>query len=119
MTMTSAHELSRTTEASYRQLDYWTRKGIIRPDQEARGSGSQRGFGETEARIVKLVAALRVLYNMRLEMLGEVAGQARRWTDEEWHGPIFIDRAGHVTRWPISMCVSFDLDELFPADRVA
>lgn len=37
---------------SYRQLDYWNRRGFIRPRRVAEGSGSRRDYGAEEERVL-------------------------------------------------------------------
>lgn len=56
-------ELERTTGATFRQLDYWARLGLVKPRTRAGGSGS--GFGrrwpfreaEVAAQIARLLEA--------------------------------------------------------------
>lgn len=66
-------QVCRMAGCSYRQLDYWVRCGAIRPDAEARGSGSQRGFTARQVEIVGVMAQLAGL-GVPVRMLGEVAG---------------------------------------------
>jgi len=43
--------------ASYRQLDYWTRRGLLRPEQRP-GSGYSRDWSDAECRIARLMVVL-------------------------------------------------------------
>lgn len=44
--------------ATYRQLDYWIRKGYLRPDGAGSGQGSKRTWPRSEAQIARLMARL-------------------------------------------------------------
>ncbi len=54
-------EVCRLTGATYREVDYWCRRGLIVPAVEARGSGSARAFSDANVAEVRLVVALRGL----------------------------------------------------------
>lgn len=43
---------------TYRQLDYWCRKGWLRPDEANTGSGTRRTFPPDELRVAALMAVL-------------------------------------------------------------
>ena len=43
---------------TYRQLDYWCRVGLLRPERPARGSGSQRGFSTRETQVAWVLGQL-------------------------------------------------------------
>lgn len=48
------------TGVSYRQLDYWTRTGLVRPSvHDASGCGSQRRWSQEDVVEVRIVSALR------------------------------------------------------------
>ena len=51
-------EVCRLAEISYRQLDYWVRKGYLRPDRPAAGSGTQRGFSPAEVAVARRIVQL-------------------------------------------------------------
>lgn len=58
----SSPEVCKATRATYRQLDYWERTGLVTPSiREASGSGSQRRYSEEDLErvlaIVKLLGA--------------------------------------------------------------
>lgn len=47
--------------ATYRQVDYWTRLGVLRPTQAYRGSGTPRVWSPLDLRVAAVVAQLRRL----------------------------------------------------------
>jgi hypothetical protein len=49
--------LVQVTGATFRQLDFWTRKGWLRPDGGV-GTGYSRDFGGDEIRVAKVMARL-------------------------------------------------------------
>ena len=112
MSMITSIELSALTGLSYRQIDYWTRRGVLRPELAANGSGSHRGWSEAEAWFALLVCRLHDDYGMHLEILGRVGRQVRDWDEDEWTGHVFIDANGRVFRNPRAMSVWIDLDVL-------
>lgn len=58
----SSMELLDGTGITYRQLDYWTRCGAIRPQVEAHGSGTWRGWLESDrARLIRIARLGRFL----------------------------------------------------------
>ncbi|MGC8498869.1 MAG: MerR family transcriptional regulator [Acidimicrobiales bacterium] len=49
----------RLTGVTYRQLDYWSRTGLITPSiQEARGSGTKRSYSYEDVLEVKVIKSL-------------------------------------------------------------
>jgi len=46
---------------TYRQLDYWARVGLLRPENNARGSGRPRNWPETELAVAVIIGELRAL----------------------------------------------------------
>lgn len=54
----SAREVARLAGVSYRQLDYWIRVGLVVPEREAAGSGSQRSFTAGHVPAVRACATL-------------------------------------------------------------
>lgn len=44
--------------ATYRQVDYWCRQGLLYPDNPAPGSGRRRTFPPEEARVAAVMAVL-------------------------------------------------------------
>lgn len=54
----SALALATETGASYRQIDYWIRTGLLVSHQVAAGSGHPRAVPKTEVQVVRLVLAL-------------------------------------------------------------
>lgn len=108
---TSALELCRETGISYRQLDYWTRRGVLSPiaRPEDATSGTPRPFDELEVRVVHVLAALRAL-GASLDVLREVAAQLRSYGEPDWHGQLFVDQVGLIRRDRCALCWCLDLD---------
>lgn len=46
------------TDATYRQIDYWTKTGIVRPIVRGAGSGNAHLFDEIETRVMHVLARL-------------------------------------------------------------
>lgn len=110
--MLSTRDVARRAGASYRQLDYWIRSGVVVPDRaEARGSGSRRAFSEEQVRVVRLVADLSTL-GATSAVLRRAADWAALHPFESWHGLAFIDDDGFVsTEPPGGSCWAVDLAE--------
>jgi DNA-binding transcriptional MerR regulator len=70
-------EAARLTGASYRQLDYWDRIGLLQPSaQQSAGSGSQRRYSTAD--VVKLGAIVRLLRcGLSLACIGEALSDPR------------------------------------------
>lgn len=54
----TSHEVAEHAGITFRQLDYWTRRGYVTAEQPGRGSGTQRRFTPEQADRVALLAAL-------------------------------------------------------------
>jgi DNA-binding transcriptional MerR regulator len=112
--MHTAPQVVAETDLTYRQLDYWIRRGVIREEPSVNGrvgSGHPRSFTDDELRVVKVLAALRAL-GCSLDTLTEVAEQLRSWPEPEWHGFVFVDSLAGLQRRPCNRCVVIDLDEV-------
>jgi DNA-binding transcriptional MerR regulator len=116
----SGIELCRTCGISYRQLDYWCRRGVLEPMTNATpGSGIPRPFTEEELRVARALAELRKLH-VPLDLLIVVASQLRRFDESDWRGLLLVDELGRIVRPPFvsARCWTIDLDALALA-RVA
>jgi DNA-binding transcriptional MerR regulator len=52
-------DVCRIVGISYRQLDYWTRTGLVRPsDWDARGSGTQRLYSFQDLALLRIIKKL-------------------------------------------------------------
>jgi len=52
-------EVCRIVGISYRQLDYWTRTGLVRPSvRDAKGSGTQRLYSFQDLALLKIIKKL-------------------------------------------------------------
>lgn len=56
--MLTSEDVCTTARISYRQLDYWVRKGYVKPFAMVAGSGTHREFTEEEVNIVRMAARL-------------------------------------------------------------
>jgi DNA-binding transcriptional MerR regulator len=102
MDLLSTTAVCRFAGISYRQLDYWCRMGLVRPERDARGSGTQRKFTAAQARAVRLAAAL-----MRLgATTGVISGLVTRMAEApewEWTGTIVVGHDGMVIDGPVDV----------------
>lgn len=124
----SSHEVCRRTGATYRQLDYWDRTGLLSPSlAPARGSGTQRRYSEADVTKVAIVRylmaqrsrehwAFRTHHTMR--NLPELDGGGR-WLVVGTDGGAGVAQDGELAR----ACAHFgpgvmviDLVALAPAD---
>lgn len=63
----TTREVVEMTGATYRQIDYWCRTGLIPGHRESVGSGRRRRFTEADVRRARLVALASRLSNAPLE----------------------------------------------------
>lgn len=107
--MFSTREFCEVVGVTYREADYWTRRGVLQPDHPVKGSGTVRTFTEDETRVALVLVALRRM-GVALDVLIDVGDQLREWC--VWRGPLWIDGAGNVRDSPCSRCWFLDLDEV-------
>lgn len=67
----STPDAARMAGVSFRQLDYWSRVGVIVPETPAAGSGSARQFTGTQVRNIAMIGRLREL-GVSLEAIEDV-----------------------------------------------
>jgi hypothetical protein len=110
--MLSTQEVCRRSRATYRQVDYWIRAGVIAPAiASANGSGTRRAFTEDQVRVVRLVADLAAL-GATTPVLTRAAAWASLHPFEAWHGLAYVDDEGFVsTQAPGGSCWAVDLAE--------
>lgn len=74
-TLLSSDEVCALTGLTYRQLDYYTRNGVLTPRHEARGSGHQRRW--TADQVPQVIVVARTSNAMRalsgIERAGNLA----------------------------------------------
>lgn len=106
----STIEVVRLTDASYRQVDYWLRIGMIRTadGRDCPGSGGQRVFSERELRVVQVCATLMEL-GCRTTTCAIAAAHLRELTD--WSGLLFVRSDGRLEREPTVSGWVIDLGE--------
>ncbi len=57
----SSDEACRLAGITYRQADYWTRRGLIEPMAPATGSGSRRRWSAQDVLVLRVIHRLMVL----------------------------------------------------------
>lgn len=106
----SAAEVARATGLSYRQVDHWVTAGVLRPiDTPNPGSGAGRRFSAEELTVAVVLASLRHM-NVGLGVLDRVASQLRLFELDQWHGLVFIDADGWLSRTPFDAPAGWILD---------
>lgn len=110
-------EVCRIAGISYRQLDYWTRCGVLLPPMAANGSGTQRAYSELELNVACVCAQLAKV-GAGIAVMAEVSCTLRfMWEMEEVHGLAYVDPAGTVTDEPTAACWCIDLDAALASVR--
>lgn len=94
----SSPDVCRLAGISYRQLDYWSRSGLLKPHGGI-GSGTQRGFDAKEVRIACLVGEL-LRFGVSAQVARRVVGCLRESNDDLWSGAILIDVDGRIRPVP-------------------
>lgn len=56
--MISTRDAARISGATFRQLDYWERTGVLTASVPAKGSGSRRYYTDREVHVATVLAAL-------------------------------------------------------------
>lgn len=69
-------DLCEAVGATYRQVDYWVRVGLLQVARPVEGSGMYREFDANETRVAQVVGALYDL-GVRGDLVREVAAQTR------------------------------------------
>lgn len=92
----STHDVAAATGASYRQVDYWCRTGVLAPRVAAHGSGTRRRFDDRE---VMVAAAVHALADLGAE--GPALTTAAQFLRHgRFDGVVFVDPAGDVVADP-------------------
>jgi hypothetical protein len=94
----STRELCDLAHVTYRQADYWIRRGYLTCENPEAGSGVPRRHDLAEVRVAQ---GLRQLLFAGCTVGDEVARTLRELPDD-WDGPLLIDHDGRPT---------FELDE--------
>jgi MerR HTH family regulatory protein len=81
------------TGASYRQLDFWQRRGFIGSRNDGQGSGSQRKWSPDEVAVVSRLVAL-VKAGIEPSVAAGVARDGRRVVPLSDRVSVQIDQAG-------------------------
>lgn len=86
------------TGASFRQLDWWARRGVLVPSiADANGSGTQRRYSDDDVRAVRVVRALAEL-GAKGRLLAGVPDVVRDLQPGDTH--LVVTAEGEVTAWP-------------------
>lgn len=93
---------------TYRELDYWVRRGVLVPASDASGSGNVRLFDEAELRVALIVGELRKM-GASLDLLARVA-IVFRWNMGDWRGVVYVGTDGVVRSATCAPCFCIDLD---------
>lgn len=114
----STSEVADLTGASYRQLDYWSRNGVLVPEFEATGSGSRRSYSAADverARVVRAVSELGAPGPVLTRIVAELADHDLR----EWPLLLFVLVDGTVSHSivPGVGCYCVDVGGLCAAGR--
>lgn len=107
----SSSQVCTMTGATYRQLDYWVRTGILRPEYAvANGSGTQRRFAPDQVRLVRLILRLREL-GVGHDALVDAAARVDDADHADWNSGyliVTVDGAPTVTLDPIPEVLDLD-----------
>jgi len=78
-------ELTRLTGLTYRQVDHWTKTGVLRPYVAAKGSGYSRQFPPAEAYVAVILARyVRAFGRTDASLLARIAAAARTAGPNRW-----------------------------------
>jgi len=92
----SSTSICRLSGASYRQLDYWTRTGVVVPSTaEAHGSGTQRRWSVDQVRVLTLLVRLSGR-GCQSEALRAAARAAELLPDEVWSARVVVNLDGEI-----------------------
>lgn len=72
----STADVCRLVGVSFRMVDYWIRREVIRPSVEARGAGTHRRFIDRDVVEVRVAVGLRRL-GVGLDEIADVLGTVR------------------------------------------
>lgn len=107
-TMLTTKEMTLRSGATYRQLDYWTRQGVLTPVIPASGTGTRRAFSQRQVRVVRMVADLARL-GATEPVLKAAARDAELLPADYWWGMAYVTEDGTLGRVPASSCWAIDL----------
>lgn len=82
--MLTTAEAAREVGASYRQLDYWARKGALLPEGERGGSGSNRRWPDREVRVARVLRQIAELVHGGAPVRSDVAAMVRSTPEPLW-----------------------------------
>lgn len=81
---------------TYRQLDYWTRTGLVTPSvAEAKGSGSQRLYSFSDLLRLKVVKNM-IDAGVSLQKVREAIKEARARLGDDWAKATIVAQGGSI-----------------------
>ena len=94
----STGEVCERTGATYRQVDYWARTGVLSPSvRPAVGSGNRRVYSTPDVRVAAVLVQLAQL-GCSGDTLRHAAGELHRFTATSAALTLHVSPWGHVTR---------------------
>ncbi len=92
--MLASSQVVEAAGCTYRQLDYWTRNGVIAPSlAPGIGSGSPRRWSDTDLLLIRITARLNLL-GANADVLGQVVANLKK------RGATALAGADHVVVVP-------------------
>lgn len=82
--MQTSDEACRRSGLTYRQLDHWTRLGLLQPERASSGTGHARHWPEEEVQVARVFAALNRNAGMGPDKLADVATTVRRSVEQRF-----------------------------------
>lgn len=102
-----SYEVCRLSGATYRQLDHWTRRGLLEPSTPAHGSGTGREFPETEAVLAAVLVAYLAIGHGHSQMRADTVQELR----SRLHDPDACQQVTLATSDDAVLALTIDLDK--------
>jgi hypothetical protein len=98
--LVASHRAAERANITYRQLDYWCRTGAVVPLVDAKGTGSQRLFGEDQIAMLKVMGVIASI----VSRVGDIIARAWRCLDNDpsllAREHLYVSPTGEVTAEP-------------------
>jgi hypothetical protein len=91
----SSNAVMAITGATYKQLDHWTRTGLLRPVNALPGSGMQREWRPIDVRAVAALVAFSALAQIHRAPIADAIYDAEHRSDARWL-VVFADGRTHL-----------------------
>lgn len=118
MSALSSQTVADAAGVTYRQLDHWTRTGVLGCAESTVGSGNRRTYTFDDALVVAVLGRLARIA-VRLDVLARVAQGLRELDD--FSGLVFVTAGGELHRTladGFGVAVLVDLDEFGHLDAL-